>query len=130
MFLRWGAASAIFSILTISPAWADDLDLPGVPVIPQTQTVGLDEPIRQIADTPAGCAVLDKDFPGLRQHAMYDFFKSLTLNQIAALSKGRITQEMLVQAQTDLLAMKASSPPVTDAAPMATSTAVAATAQP
>lgn len=65
----------------------------------------LDQPIRKIAGTTDGCTVLDKDFPGLRAHPMYQFFQSMTLNQIAAMSHGRITQEMLARAQTDLAAL-------------------------
>jgi hypothetical protein len=33
---------------------------------------------------------------------MYGFFKSMSLNQIAALSRGKITPDMLAQARTDL----------------------------
>ncbi len=124
MFLKLGAIGAVFSIIATAQASADDLTLPDAPQI--TQSAGLDEPIRQIADTPAGCEVLDKDFPGLRQHAMYDFFKSMSLNQIAALSKGQITQEMLAQAQTDILALHATDAQAGSATPIST-TPVSAT---
>jgi hypothetical protein len=122
-----------FAAFAASRCWAGDLDLPETAVAaPANPASTLDEPIRQIADTPAGCAVLDKDFPGLRQHAMYDFFKSMTLKQIAALSKGQITQEMLAQAQTDLLALKAASGPTVGAsmAAVPVSTAAVATTEP
>ncbi len=83
---------------------SDPLALDGV--APQTAEVtnqtGLDEPIAQIAGTAHGCAILDKDFPGLRDHPMYSFFKNMSLHQIAAMSSGRITTDMLSQAQTDL----------------------------
>jgi hypothetical protein len=65
----------------------------------------LDEPIERIAGTVDGCAVLDKDFPGLRAHPMYGFFKRMSLHQIAAMSRGKITPDMLTQAQTDLSAL-------------------------
>ncbi len=127
MFLRLGTIGAVFSIIATTQAPADDLTLPDVPQAPQvTQAAALDEPIRQIADTPAGCAMLDKDFPGLRQHAMYDFFKSMSLNQIAALSKGQITEEMLAQAQTDILALNATGAQDGSATPIST-TPVSAT---
>jgi hypothetical protein len=67
----------------------------------------LDLPIETIADSTGGCAVLDKDFPGLRDHPMYPFFKAMTLNQIAAMSKGQITPDMLAQAKTDLATLSA-----------------------
>jgi hypothetical protein len=103
MFPRLTLVGAIFSVLTLCGASAQELaplsDLPQQDM--STQPV-LDEPIRQIADTSGGCAVLDKDFPGLRQHSMYPFFKSMSLNQIAAMSKGQITSDMLAQAKADL----------------------------
>lgn len=128
MFLRLGA---IFSILAIGAASAQDL--PPLPDLqldtqqPAAQTSVLDQPIRQIADTSGGCAVLDKDFPGLRQHDMYPFFKSMSLNQIAALSKGQITSDMLAQAKTDLTALETAKPLAPPATPVS-ATPVAATA--
>ena len=80
-------------------------DSSSTPSGPVDSNSALDQPIRKIADTTDGCTVLDRDFPGLRAHPMYAFFKSMTLNQIAAMSHGRITQEMLRQAQTDLAAL-------------------------
>ena len=62
----------------------------------------LDVPIEDIAASTNGCAILDKDFPGLRSHAMYGFFKTMSLHQIAALSHGRMTPDMLAQARSDL----------------------------
>jgi hypothetical protein len=67
----------------------------------------LDLPIETIADSTGGCAILDRDFPGLRDHPMYPFFKAMTLNQIAAMSKGQITPDMLAQAKTDLATLSA-----------------------
>jgi len=90
-------------------ASADPLALDGVPPVvasaPVTAASTLDEPIEQIAGTADGCAVLDKDFPGLRSHPMYGFFKTMSLHQIAAMSRGKITSDMLTQAQTDLSAL-------------------------
>lgn len=65
----------------------------------------LDVPIEEIAASLSGCTILDKDFPGLRTHSMYEFFKAMTLNQIAAMSHGKITPNMLAQARTDLSAL-------------------------
>ena len=128
MFLRLGLVG-VFSIAAVMPGRAQEAaPAPGTqPAMQTTQASALDEPILQIANTPAGCAVLDKDFPGLRQHAMYDFFKSMTLKQIAALSRGQITQEMLAQAQTDLLALKASNVATTSASPVTTAAVESAT---
>jgi hypothetical protein len=74
---------------------------------PEPPNSTLDAPIMDIAASLSGRAILDKDFPGLRAHAMYGFFKAMTLNQIAAMSHGEITAVMLVQARTDLSALPA-----------------------
>jgi hypothetical protein len=65
----------------------------------------LDIPIEQIASTPNGCALLDRDFPGMRQHPMYEYFKSMSLNQVAAMSKGQITPAMMTRARLDLASL-------------------------
>ena len=93
--------------LTIAGCAQNTKELPAsAPVAQSPYSVqsasALDLPIEKIADSTNGCAVLDKDFPGLRKHPMYPYFKSMTLNQIAALSHGQITQEMLAKARTDL----------------------------
>ncbi len=112
MFLKLGFTGVVVAVLSLGPALADDLPLGAdLPLDPQQQQTAqssasvLDEPIKQIAKSSDGCAVLDKDFPGLRQHSMYPFFKSMSLNQIAALSKGQITTDMMAQAKTDLIAL-------------------------
>ena len=74
-------------------------------VAPQPSTSTLDVPIMDIAASSSGRAILDKDFPGLRTNSMYGFAKAMTLNQIAAMSHGRITPVMLAQARTDLSAL-------------------------
>jgi len=72
----------------------------------------LDMPIEQIAESTGGCAVLDRDFPGLREHPMFGSFKRMTLNQIAAMSGGKITPEMLAQAKSDLSALSSTATPM------------------
>jgi hypothetical protein len=92
------------------PAVQDIATPPPDPATALQPPSSLDEPIEQIADTPTGCAVLDKDFPGLRDHPMYPFFKAMTLNQIAAMSGGKITPDMLAQAKTDLTGLILATP--------------------
>jgi hypothetical protein len=87
---------------------ADDLASAAPQQISVRPASVLDLPIAKIADMSGGCAILDKDFPGLRAHPMYPFFKAMTLNQIAAMSKGQITPDMLAQARTDLAAVDSS----------------------
>ena len=43
---------------------------------------------------------------------MYGFFKNMSLHQIAAMSRGRITSDMLTQAQTDLTATSSGAAPI------------------
>jgi len=62
---------------------------------PEPSNSTLDIPIEEIAASPGGCAILDKDFPGLRTHPMYGFAKVMTLNQITAMSHGEITRTCL-----------------------------------
>jgi hypothetical protein len=82
---------------------ATDVAVPTHGGAPSNST--LDVPIEDIAASVSGCAILDKDFPRLRGHPMYGFFKSMSLNQIAAMSHGKITPGMLAQARTDLSAL-------------------------
>lgn len=81
------------------------LILSAASALAQSDKSPLDLPIDTIAATAGGKAVLEKDFPGLCAHPMYSSFKRMSLNQIAALSKGEITPAMLTQAQTDLAAL-------------------------
>jgi hypothetical protein len=74
-------------------------------VAPKPSTSALDVPIVDIAASLSGRAILDKDFPGLRTNSMYGFAKAMTLNQIAGMSHGRITSDMLAQARSDLAAL-------------------------
>ena len=74
-------------------------------VAPAPSNSALDVPIGDIAASLSGRAILDKDFPGLRTNSMYGFAKTMTLNQIAGMSHGRITPAMLAQARTDLSAL-------------------------
>jgi hypothetical protein len=90
-------SALVAALLIATPVFAQD----GTPRSP------LDQPIEQIAAMQGGCAVLDKDFPGLRAHPMYMSFKRMSLNQIAAMSKGQITAAMMSQAETDLSALAA-----------------------
>lgn len=72
---------------------------------PEIAASTLDMPIEQIAATAGGQAILDRDFPGMCQHPMYSYFKSMTLNQVAAMSKGQITPAMMAQAKVDLASL-------------------------
>src|SRR6202000_2597674 len=97
----------LLSLILPCAAFAQSIDT--TPAVAKTTTDSsawaLDMPIEKIAQSSQGCAVLDKDFPGMRDHPMYGSFKHMTLNQIAAMSHGQITPEMMAQAKTDLSAL-------------------------
>lgn len=97
----FGSLRAVFLVVALTPFAAS---------AGETASTALDVPIERIADTPNGCAILDKDFPGMRAHPMYGSFKSMTLNQIAAMSKGQITPDMLAQAKADLATLDMTAP--------------------
>jgi hypothetical protein len=100
-------ALLIFSVALMSAALRAQ-PVPEVAVLKQVAAPlhsALDVPIIEIAASLRGRDILDKDFPGLRKHAMYGVFNAMTLNQIAAMSHGEITPDMLVQARTDLSAL-------------------------
>ena len=59
-------------------------------------------PIEALVANPAAKAVLDKDIPGLTTHEAYDQFKSMTLTQVAPMSQGALTDDMLKTVQADL----------------------------
>ncbi|WP_421931659.1 hypothetical protein [Phenylobacterium sp.] len=59
-------------------------------------------PIETLVANPAAKAVLDKDIPGLTTHEAYDQFKSMTLTQVAPMSQGALTDDMLKTVQADL----------------------------
>ncbi len=65
-----------------------------------------DTPIETIAANPDGKAVLDKDVPGLTAHPMYDQFKSMSLKDLAPMSQGKITDDVIKKVDTDLAAIK------------------------
>jgi hypothetical protein len=65
----------------------------------------LDTPIETIVANPAGKAILDKDLPGLTTHPAYDQFKGMSLKEVAPMSQGAVTDEMLTKVGADLAAM-------------------------
>jgi hypothetical protein len=56
---------------------------------------------------------------------MYPFFESMSLNQIAAMSKGQITPDMLAQAKTDLTTLNAAPTQTSGVTPAIATTATA-----
>jgi len=62
----------------------------------------LETPLELIAADPAAAAVIDKDIPGLLKDPHYAMIEGMGLRDIAALSRGELTPEMLAQTEADL----------------------------
>jgi hypothetical protein len=64
---------------------------------------GVDKtPIEALVADPATKAVLDKHLPGVAEHPSYDMFKSMTLRDVAPMSGGVVTDDILAAIQADL----------------------------
>ena len=99
MKTTWFAAAAALSVLIAAPALAQ---APAA-AAPAAAALSVEStPIETIAANPAAKAVLDKDIPGLTTHEAYDQFKSMTLSQVAPMSQGALTDDMLKTVQADL----------------------------
>jgi hypothetical protein len=71
----------------------------------------LDTPIADIAASPEGKAVLDKDLPGLTSHPFYAAFKSKSLKALQPMSGGLIDDAALARAQADLAGLSSPASP-------------------
>ena len=65
----------------------------------------LDTPIAVIAADPGGAAVLNRDMPALLANPNYSDFKGMSLKWVAAMSRGKVSQEKLAQIEADLQAL-------------------------
>ena len=66
----------------------------------------LDTPIETIVADPVAKAVLDANVPNTSTHPSYDMFKSMSLRQVAPMSNGVLTDEMLAKTEKALAAIK------------------------
>jgi hypothetical protein len=67
----------------------------------------LDTPIETIEADAKGKEVLTADLGGdVSQHPAYESFKSMSLNQVAPMSGGKITDDVLKKVAADLAAIK------------------------
>lgn len=98
------AVIAALAALAAAPALAQ-----APAATPATATAALSvetTPIEALVAIPAAKAVLDKDLPGLTTHEAYDQFKGMTLAQVAPMSEGAITEQLLKTVQADLAGIK------------------------
>jgi len=67
----------------------------------------LDTPLETLVADPAAKAVLDKDMGSdITKHPLYDNFKTLSLNSVAPLSGGAMSDDLLKKIGADLAALK------------------------
>jgi len=67
----------------------------------------LETPVQTIAANPKGKMVLDRDLPGFTTDPNYPIVKVMSLNQLATMSDGKITEAQLAQLKADLAAIPA-----------------------
>lgn len=76
---------------------------PAAPVAAPAK-LGLDTPIEQLVANPKTKAVLDAELPTLAAHPSFELFKAMSLRQLAPMSQGALTDEMLGKIEPKLAA--------------------------
>ena len=71
----------------------------------QDASLTIDSPIRDLLANPATAAVLEEHLPELNDHAMLPQFQDNSLPEVAPMSQGRITPELLAEITDDLEAI-------------------------
>ena len=98
-------ATPVFAQTAPAPAPAPMAAAPAAPVA--ATKYNLDTPIETLMADPAAKAVLDKDIgTDVSKHPAYDQFKSMSLNAVAPMSGGAVTDDMLKTIAVDLAAIK------------------------
>ena len=93
------------------PPLGDDLPASDVAVAPTQARSPLDLPVGDLCGHPETRAVIDRDLPGLSRRPEYIFFKHMSLRQLQAASRGRMSDADLERVAADLDALDAGSPP-------------------
>ena len=83
------------------------LDTGAAPTAPRTV---LDLPVGDLCGHPEMRAVIDRDLPGLSRRPEYIFFKHMSLRQLQAASRGRMSDADLERVAADLGALGAVDP--------------------
>ena len=89
------AVVATLGLMAAAPALAQ------APAALSTETT----PIETLVANPAAKAELEKNIPGITTHEAYDQFKAMTLTQVAPMSQGALTDEIIKKVQADLDAL-------------------------
>lgn len=103
---------AVAVIAAATPALAQTTPAPAptpaaAPAPTAAAKFNLDTPIETLMGDPAAKAVLDKDLGSdVSKHPAYDSFKSMSLNAVAPMSGGAVTDDMLKKIAADLASIK------------------------
>ncbi len=97
---------AVLAALALSAAAVTGASAAAVtaPVV-QEAHLTIDSPIKDLLADPAAAAVLDKHLPELKNHPMLPQFQDNSLPQVAPMSQGRITPEIIAAITEELAAL-------------------------
>lgn len=101
-------AVALIAVATPALAQTASAPAPAAAAAPVAATkFNLDTPIETLMADPSAKAVLDKDLGSdVTKHPAYDSFKSMSLNAVAPMSGGAVTDDMLKKIGADLATLK------------------------
>jgi len=92
-----GTSAGVLALPAITPAAAPT----------PAAEFNLDTPLETLVADAAAKAVLDKDMGSdITKHPLYDNFKTLSLNSVAPLSGGAMSDDLLKKIGADLAALK------------------------
>jgi len=93
-------------IAVAAPVAAQTAPAPAAAPTPAAE-FNLDTPLETLVADAAAKAVLDKDMGSdITKHPLYDNFKTLSLNSVAPLSGGAMSDDLLKKIGADLAALK------------------------
>jgi len=100
-------AIALIAVATPALAQTTPAPAPAPTAAAPAAKFTLDTPIETLVADPAAKAVLDKDMGGdVTKHPAYAQFKSMSLNQVAPMSGGAVSDDMLKKIAADLAGIK------------------------
>jgi hypothetical protein len=99
--------------LPVVPGAASDSNGPPAPSpgqdpyasAPAKGPLSIESSVSQIAASPGGKGVLNRDLPGLLGRPEYPLFKAMSLKKVAAMSNGQISKAALDKTAADLAAL-------------------------
>jgi len=77
------------------------------PAAPATARPTIASPVKDLLANPQTLAVMEKHLPGISQHPALPQFQDMTLAQLAPVSQGRLTPEIIAAIDADLKALPA-----------------------